>query len=271
MPRGDAARRGGGRRRPAARGRAPHALPVTWDGPCPLRVVRTGGRGPAAARNAGWRSTSPDVVWVAFLDDDVVLPAAWAGGLAKDLANAAPDVAGVQGRIVVPLPADRRPTDWERSTAGLEHAAWATADMAYRRSVLKRVSGFDERFPRAYREDADLALRVRAVGGHLVRGERTITHPVRPADDAVSLRVQRGNRDDALLRALYGPRWRERPVGGVAIAGRRVTAVGIASGRGRGHGRHSFGRADFHDPRPRARSHVGRRGDGWARERAATR
>src|ERR687890_2719712 len=84
-----------------------------------VRVVRTGGRGPAAARNAGWRSTS-DVEWVAFLDDDVVLPPGWAQALADDLAAAEPDVAAVQGRIVVPLPRHRRPTDWERSTAGLE-------------------------------------------------------------------------------------------------------------------------------------------------------
>ena len=33
--------------------------------------------------------------------------------------------------------------------------------MAYRRAALVAVDGFDERFPRAYREDADLALRVR--------------------------------------------------------------------------------------------------------------
>ncbi len=213
-------------------------LAVAWSGDVPLRVVRTGGRGPAAARNAGWRSTARDVTWVAFLDDDVVLPAGWAGALAKDLANAAADVVGVQGRIVVPLPEDRRPTDWERSTAGLEDAAWATADMAYRREALARVAGFDERFPRAYREDADLALRVREAGGRLVRGERTITHPVRPADDAVSLRVQRGNRDDALLRARYGPRWRERTEAGsgrlpwhVATVGAALAAAGLAAAR----------------------------------------
>src|SRR3954452_13771216 len=35
-----------------------------------LRIVRSGGRGPAAARNVGWRAASSP--WVAFLDDDVV-------------------------------------------------------------------------------------------------------------------------------------------------------------------------------------------------------
>ena len=36
--------------------------------------------------------------------------------------------------------------------------------MAYRRAALAAVGGFDERFPRAFREDADLALRMMAAG-----------------------------------------------------------------------------------------------------------
>ncbi|MFH5821535.1 HAD-IIIA family hydrolase [Georgenia sp. AZ-5] len=186
-----------------ADGPPPLALPGL---PCPARVVRSGGRGPAAARNAGWRSVGAE--WVAFLDDDVELPAGWAAGLAADLAAAGPDVAGVQGGIRVPLPRHRRPTDWERNTAGLEQAAWATADMAYRRAALAQVHGFDERFPRAYREDADLALRVRRAGWRLQRGRRHIVHPVRPADGTVSVRMQAGAASDALMRALHGPRWR---------------------------------------------------------------
>ncbi|WP_315099402.1 glycosyltransferase, partial [uncultured Cellulomonas sp.] len=179
---------------------------VVPDLPWPTVVVRTGGRGPAAARNAGWRRTATE--WVAFLDDDVVLPPGWARGLLDDLAAAGPDVAGTQARLRVPLPHDRRPTDWERSTAGLEHALWATADMAFRRKALDEVQGFDERFPRAYREDADLALRLRLAGWRLVRGSRATDHPVRPADDAVSVRVQAGAADDALMRALHGRAWR---------------------------------------------------------------
>jgi histidinol-phosphate phosphatase family protein len=175
--------------------------------PWPVRVVRSGGRGPAAARNAGWRSVSAE--WVAFLDDDVLLPRDWSRRLGADLAAAGDEVGGNQGRIHVPLPVHRRPTDWERNTAGLETARWATADMAYRRAALAAVAGFDERFPRAYREDADLALRVRRAGWRLERGTRSIVHPARPADWAVSLRMQAGARSDALMRALHGPEWRQ--------------------------------------------------------------
>ncbi len=174
--------------------------------PWPLDVVRTGGRGPAAARNAGWRSTTSD--WIAFLDDDVEVGADWMRRLATDIISAAADVAGVQASLVVPLPGWRRPTDWERNTAGLQDAAWITADMAYRRSALEQVGGLDERFPRAYREDADLALRVQQSGWRLGRGSRVATHPVRPADGWVSVRAQAGAADDALLRALHGRDWR---------------------------------------------------------------
>lgn len=173
-----------------------------------LRTLRTGGRGPAAARNAGWRTVRTP--WTVFLDDDVQVLPDWSRHLAEDLGTAGASTGGVQGRLRVPLPEDRRPTDWERGTAGLEHAAWATADMAYRTAALAEVEGFDERFGRAFREDADLALRVRESGWSLHRGRRTTRHPVREADPWVSVRAQRGNADDALMTRLHGPDWWSR-------------------------------------------------------------
>jgi HAD superfamily hydrolase (TIGR01662 family) len=195
----------------------------------PLQVVRSGGRGPAAARNRGWRRARTP--WVSFLDDDVVPDTDWLAKLAEDLRLAAPDVAGIQGRVVVPLPTTRRPTDWERGTAGLATAAWITADMTYRRYDLACVGGFDERFPRAFREDADLALRMLARGRRLACGRRGITHPVRPASDWVSVRVQRGNADDALMAGLHGRDWWERaqaPRGRSRSQRAMTAALGVA-------------------------------------------
>jgi histidinol-phosphate phosphatase family protein len=202
-----------------------------------LHVVRSGGRGPAAARNAGWRASGAD--WIAFVDDDVVPTAGWLAALAADLAGAAATVAGVQGRLRVPLPAGRRPTDWERNVRGLEAARWATADMAFRRPALAAVGGFDERFRHAFREDADLAVRLRDAGWELVRGERVAEHPVAPAGRLVSVRLQRGNADDPLMRALHGSRWRERAE---VPRGRRrrhalVAAAGAAALAAAGAGR----------------------------------
>jgi len=201
-----------------------------------LTVPRSGGYGPAAARNVGWRSVRAD--WVVFLDDDVQVSADWLADLAADLASAEPDVAGVQGRVAVPLPGWRRPTDWERGTACLASGKWITADMAYRRSALAEAGGFDERFRRAFREDSDLALRVGGAGHVLAAGRRQINHPVRLAPWDASLRQQRGNADDALMRRLHGPGWYERaeaPVGRrvrhLLITGCAVAAACGAAGR----------------------------------------
>ncbi|MFC4693731.1 HAD-IIIA family hydrolase [Geodermatophilus arenarius] len=209
----------------------PAGSPLAVDRPGlpPVRVVRTGGGGPARARNLGWRTARTE--WIAFLDDDVVPDPDWYQRLARDLADLPADVAGSQGRVRVPLPEDRRPTDWERGTAGLATSSWITADLAYRRAALAAVGGFDERFPRAFREDSDLALRVMDTGSRLVRGQRRITHPVRPTDRWVSVRVQAGNADDVLMRRLHGPAWRGRAD---AAVGRRprhlaVTAAGLAA------------------------------------------
>jgi len=184
-----------------------------------VTVLRSWGRGPAAARNVGWRHARTE--WVSFLDDDVVPGPDWLSRLDEDLADAAADVAGVAGRVRVPLPPDRRPTDWERSTAGLERARWITADLSYRRSALAQVGGFDERFPRAFREDADLGLRVTRCGGRIVSGRREVLHPPRSSGFWASVTQQRGNADDFLMRGLHGRDW--------------ATLVGAPRGRRRRH------------------------------------
>src|SRR3954451_2974392 len=51
----------------------------------PVRVLRTGGGGPARARNLGWCSAATE--WIAFLDDDVVPDRDWYSRLAEDLAD----------------------------------------------------------------------------------------------------------------------------------------------------------------------------------------
>ncbi len=192
-----------------------------------LTVVRSGGHGPARARNTGWRRAR--TAWVSFLDDDVLPLPDWYAVLREDLAAAPATVAGSQGHVSVPLPQDRRPTDWERGTAGLEHARWITADLSYRRSALAAVGGFDERFPRAFREDSDLGLRITASQGRITRGRRQVHHPARPSDDWASLRQQRGNADDFLMRALHGPDWHDRAG---AAPGRRRLNVGTAVAAG---------------------------------------
>jgi HAD superfamily hydrolase (TIGR01662 family) len=186
---------------------------------------------------------------VAFLDDDVVLTPSWLADLTRDLSSANAFIGGSQGELTVPLPEDRPADDWERGTAGLQSASWITADMAYRIDALRAVGGFDERFPGAFREDADLALAVLDAGYRLVRGSRRSLHPVRESDWWASVRQQRGNAADVLMWRLHGPGWRRRadaPLGrrpqhllttaaalaaaGSAVIGRRRAATLLSLG-----------------------------------------
>ena len=242
----------------ASQAKRPRAIVLVDDRPVPdpplavpdelaldTTVLQSRGRGPAAARNLGWKAATTS--WVVFLDDDVVPMPSWSERLAADLA-APTDVAATQAEIVVPRPADRRLTDQERNVAALEHAGWITADLAVRRDALVQLRGFDERFPRAYREDSDFAMRAGASGWRFVHGSRTTHHPLRSGPWWASVPAQRGNRDDALMRALHGRRWtshrgrRRRHVAitvaaGVALGGRRdgppASRRGVRSGVGR--------------------------------------
>ncbi|MGE2835839.1 HAD-IIIA family hydrolase [Mycobacterium sp. SMC-4] len=214
--------------------------PLTLPSGLPVKVLESGGRGPAAARNTGWRAA--DTRWICFLDDDVLPGPGWLAALHTDLQAAdLAEAAGSQGRLQVPRDdADRAATDDERRTMRLADAKWITADMAYRRDVLVAVGGFDERFPRAYREDSDIALRIVSTGRRIVDGTRTSMHPVAPATWRTSIRVQVGNRDNALMRRKFGPQWRHRigegrgrlPAHAAATAAAAV-AIGAALGRRR--------------------------------------
>jgi HAD superfamily hydrolase (TIGR01662 family) len=171
-----------------------------------VEVISGPARGPAAARNVGWRASMAR--WIAFLDDDTIPTCSWLAELSLDIRRAPQRCAAVQGRVRVPTPAGRL-TDWQRSVRALETARWATADMAFRRVALEQVDGFDERFARAYREDSDIAIRLMSLGWSLTRGARTVLHPPRRSTFGMSLKLQAGNADDVLMDRLHGPAWRE--------------------------------------------------------------
>jgi GT2 family glycosyltransferase len=113
------------------------------------RVVRLEQPGVNRARNAGWRAAVHEIVL--FTDDDVVVDAGWADGLARAVA-AHPEAGFVTGRIDKPAdgPSSGRDVAIKRdldsqvfdrtSVVNLGHGA----SMASRRDVLEKIGGWDE-------------------------------------------------------------------------------------------------------------------------------
>lgn len=163
-----------------------------------------GRRGPAAARNAGWRATLAPLI--AFTDDDTVPDPHW---LREGLrAMQGPQVA-VSGRVVVPL--DGPPTDHARNTAGLEQAEFVTANAFVRRDALVRVGGFDERFRRAWREDSDLHFSLLDQCGPVGWAPRAVVvHPVRRMPWGASISQQANVAFDALLYKKHPRLFKEK-------------------------------------------------------------
>ncbi|MGA0612759.1 glycosyltransferase family 2 protein [Caldimonas sp. KR1-144] len=178
---------------------------------CPeltLRYLRPARRrGPAAARNLGWQQARAPLI--AFTDDDTIPAPDWLlSGVAAMRTLALP---ALGGRVVVPLSADRRMSDHERMTWGLQHTEFVTANAFVRRDALQAVGGFDERFERPWREDSDLQFRIERELGPVGRCEQAIvSHPVRPERFGVSLRQQKNALYDALLYSKHPLEYRRR-------------------------------------------------------------
>ncbi|HZZ91945.1 MAG TPA: glycosyltransferase family A protein [Usitatibacter sp.] len=171
-------------------------------------------QGPAGARNRGWEAADSPII--AFTDDDTLPQPDWlVEGYRVILAS--PRFLAATGRVVVPLPKDRAPTDYERDLARLGTAEFVTANCFVRRSALEAIGGFDERFTSAWREDSDLQFTLmRSLPGEIVKAPRAVVeHPVRAMTWRDNLRAHRKILFDALLfkkhPELYRARIRRSP------------------------------------------------------------
>jgi GT2 family glycosyltransferase len=151
-------------------------------------------RGPAAARNMGWRMAAGTLI--AFTDDDCLPDPLWLQTIWE--AYQGEEMIAYSGRIIVPLPL--RPTDYEWNIAQLEKARFVTANCVCTRKALGSIDGFDERFELAWREDSDLEFRLLQQGIPIQQlPEAIVVHPVREAGWGVSLREQKKSMFNALL------------------------------------------------------------------------
>ncbi len=177
-----------------------HALPVKG--------------GPAAARNAGWKMASGELV--AFTDDDCIPSVTWLRFLWRAYTPYAERPVAFTGNTIVPVPL--RPTDYELNISQLAKAEFITANCACSRDALQRVNGFDERFSMAWREDSDLQFKLLENGVPIVPVKAAVvTHPVRRSPWGVSIREEKKNMFNALLRRKYPHLYRQKIGGGPSL------------------------------------------------------
>ncbi len=162
-------------------------------------------RGPAAARNQGWRTARGAII--AFTDDDCIPTPSW---LRMGLAGFNDGIAGAWGQVIVPIP-EGVPTDYQLDAARLERAEFVNANCFYRREILEAIGGFDEQFQTAWREDSDLFFRLLESGSRVARvSDAVVVHPPHQARWGISLLQQRKSMFNALLYKKHPGLYRQR-------------------------------------------------------------
>jgi GT2 family glycosyltransferase len=199
------------------------------------------------SRNEGLKRVRGEII--SFLDDDVVIRPGWEAGIRSAFSD--PTVMAVGGRTCNGLAGEERYdrpigrllpdgtlTDGfaslpERALVDVDHGIGA--NMSFRRSVLATLGGFRDDYPgTALREDTDVFLRIRALGGRVVFArDAVVDHLPAPHvrgarfDTRYKLYGRRNHivllaRNDGIASARLR-RWVRRQFGSVAAA-RGLTA-----------------------------------------------
>lgn len=155
-----------------------------------LKVHFSNHDGPARARNWGIFNAAGE--YVVFTDDDCLVPIDWLTQINKAFQRH-PDVVGVSGmqepssntrsknifaefEVSAPMGDYNNEPNKEYVGGKDDFIGGATNNVAYRRSVLLEVNGFDETFPFAAAEDADLTLRILSLGYTMVHTPIRVVH-----------------------------------------------------------------------------------------------
>ena len=140
----------------------------------------------SAARNFGLNNSSGEIVL--FLDDDVEITKDTIPSHLQNYDNT--DVIGVAGRVINDGEKIPKNTDIETGKTNLLHTKfiqyfWSTkkqyvdfaygCNMSYRRSALKTVVGFDEKFSKIF-DEIDMGVRISKIGKIVFEPDALVYH-----------------------------------------------------------------------------------------------
>lgn len=153
-------------------------------------------RGPAAARNLGWRNANASLI--VFTDDDCIPDVYWLQQLYDAYIRSGLNEVAFTGRTLVPIPST--PTDYQRNIANLERAEFITANCAATRRALEKINGLDEAFTMAWREDSDFQFRLIQQDIPIIAVRQAcVLHPVREAPWGICIREEKKGMFNPLL------------------------------------------------------------------------
>src|SRR5438876_6906019 len=201
------------------------------------RVIRTENRGLSNARNAGWQAASGDIV--AYIDDDAYPDPHWLHYLAATFLNTTNVThAAVGGPNVAPATDGPIAECVAHSPGGPTHVLLADREaehipgcnMAFRKSCLKAIGGFDPQF-RVAGDDVDVCWRLQQRGWTLAFSPAAVVWHHRRNSIRAYWRQQRGyGKAEAMLEQKWPEKYNR--TGHITWAG-RIYGKGLASILGR--------------------------------------
>ncbi|MEM1135156.1 MAG: glycosyltransferase [Bacteroidota bacterium] len=128
---------------------------------------------PAKARNAAIEIAKAPII--ALTDDDCKVSYSWLKTILEVFEEE--DIVGLQGKTITDNALISPLTHQIENLEG--HPAVPTCNAAFKTAILRKIGGFDDSFPFAHNEDADLAWRIRSEGVVKFIPDMIVSHPPR--------------------------------------------------------------------------------------------